>query len=91
MGQININIEALNTSISELKTMQRNWLDNKMRSIDTVGGGSTVNQLEEIAGLYEELNTKMGALLAGTISLLNKTKQEYEMSDLAMATKMKRE
>ena len=91
MGQININIEALDTSISELKAMQRNWLDNKMRSIDTVGGGSTVNQLEEIAELYEELNTKMGALLAGTISLLNKTKQEYEMSDLAMATKMKRE
>ena len=91
MGKIDIDIDALDESISEFKTLHRNWVNNEIDCPTTVGGGGTVNQLEEIARIYEGLHIKMGVLLAGTISLLDNTKQDYVDSDQAIATKMKRE
>ncbi|WP_075718710.1 hypothetical protein [Roseburia sp. 499] len=91
MGKIEIDINALNVFISELKTLQSNWLNHEVNSPETVGGGGTVNQLEEIAKVYAGLQIKMGALLSGTISFLDYTKKEYEEQDKAIATKMKRE
>lgn len=91
MGKIEIDISALNASILELKALKSKWLSNEVNSPATVGGGGTVNQMKEMASLYVGLHIKMGALLSGTISLLELTKQEYEAADQAVATKMKRE
>lgn len=91
MGKIEIDINALNASILELKALQSNWSGNEVNAPATIGGGGTVNQMEEMADLYVGLHVKMGALLSGTISLLELTKQEYEAADQAVATKMKRE
>ncbi len=91
MGKINIDIEELDNSISKLETLKDNWLNNEVNPPEVVGGGGTVNELEEIAKLYVGLNIRMGGLISSTISFLKNTRQNYVESDEAVATKMKRE
>lgn len=91
MGQINVNVAAISGSISKFKTLQSQLMNDELKSPETVGGGSTVGQLEEIAKVYAGLNAQMGALLSATISFLENAKNEYHISDNETATKMKRE
>ncbi|WP_075720542.1 hypothetical protein [Roseburia sp. 499] len=91
MGKINIDVDALDSSISELKALKSNWLNNEVNAPTVVGGGGTVSQLEEIARLYVGLNMRMCGLMSSTISFLENTRQNYVESDQAVATKMKRE
>ena len=91
MGKIDIDVNELDSSITEMEALKESWLEKEVNAPEVVGGGATVSQLEEIAKLYVGLHIRMGGLHSRTITFLKNTRENYEESDEAVATKIKRE
>lgn len=81
MGIIKIDIACLNQAINKMNTYKKNWAANNTTAPTTVGGGKTVNELEEIAQLYKDLNKLMVTLASNTAEFLTDVKESYEESD----------
>lgn len=81
MSEIKINLTNLESGISRFNTLARNWGANDTLPPVTVGGGSTVNEFEELAQIYKTLNDHMVTLASNTASFLTDIKQSYQESD----------
>ena len=81
MRIINIDIACLNQAIIRMNTLKKNWASNNVTAPTTVGGGKTVNELEEISQLYKDLNNLMVTLASNTAEFLTDVKEGYEESD----------
>lgn len=86
--EISISILALNNAITSLKSLESDWNSKVENAPETVGGGDAVKELEAIGKVYEDLHTHLSALLAGTISFLENTRQSYQESDEAASAKI---
>ena len=78
MAEININIAELEDSIARLRSLQTNAASAPPA---TVGGGQTVNELENIADTYRALNRSLSELISNTIHFLDNIKESYMTSD----------
>lgn len=85
---ININIDEINNSIGRLRSLQTRCDLVSTTPPVTVGGGKTVNKLEEIASMYESLNECFGELVSNTILFLQNTRDSYVSSDSKAADKI---
>jgi len=81
VSEIKINLTNLESGISRFNTLARNWGANDTLPPVTVGGGSTVNEFEELAQIYKTLNDHMVTLASNTASFLTDIKQSYQESD----------
>lgn len=86
MSEIKINLTNLDNGISRFNTLARNWGANDTMPPITVGGGTTVNELEELAQVYKTLNEHMVTLASNTAAFLNDIKQSYQESDQKAAS-----
>lgn len=59
MAEINIKITELNNTITKMKNLQKKSKSVNATPPATVGGGKTVNEIEEIAKLYQKLNSHL--------------------------------
>ena len=76
MAEIKIKIDALESKIKELQTLQRRISSNVTTCPKVVGGGSSVNELEKIANTYKTLNSSMLLLVMNT-TLMDNLKESY--------------
>ena len=81
MSEIKVNIENLEGAISKLNNYAKNWASNPSTPPATIGGGKTVNELEELAKIYEELNDHMVLLASNTATFFTNVKNSYQESD----------
>lgn len=81
MSEINIKITEISNAIEKLRELQSKFNSRNTTPPSTVGGGNTVNELENIAGVYKTLNRDFSELLSNTIAFLNNVKTSYEESD----------
>lgn len=81
MAEIKINIVELDSSINKLQSLKSKCISNQKSVPPTVGGGKTVNELEDIAELYQTINSSLETLIANTISFLSNIKDSYVSSD----------
>ena len=81
MAEIKINRANLDSGISRFKTLAKNWAANDTLPPVTVGGGATVNEFEELAEVYKNLNDHMVTLASNTASFLTGIKESYQESD----------
>lgn len=81
MSEIKINLANLDSSISQFNTLARNWGANDTMPPVTVGGGTTVNEFEELVQVYKTLNDHMVTLASNTAAFLTDIKQSYQESD----------
>ena len=81
MSEIKINLTNLDSGISRFNTLARNWGANDTAPPVTVGGGTTVNEFEELAQVYKNLNDHMVTLASNTAAFLTDIKQSYQDSD----------
>lgn len=88
MAEIKINVNALNDAITRLKNLRTTCQNTKNKIPDTVGGGLTVNELESISSLYEDLDTGFINLVSNTISFMENVKESYKSSDSKAAGKL---
>ena len=78
MSEININIAEIDNAIAKLRGLQSKYISAPPA---TVGGGKTVNELENIANTYMLLNKSFIGLITNTISFLENVKDSYSSSD----------
>lgn len=89
MAEIKVKITEINNSITKLKNLQSRCNTRNTTPPTTVGGGKTVNELEDIADVYKSLNTHFGVLISNTISFLQNVRDSYTSSDTKAANKIK--
>lgn len=90
MATIDIKINTLESAINELKSVKQSCDGTKKTPPATVGGGKTVNELEEIGKLYQAMNGHLSAMIGSTISLLQKTKDGFQTDDKTAASEIKK-
>lgn len=88
MGEIKINVNALNDAITRLKNLRTTCENTKNKIPKIVGGGLTVNELESISSLYEDLDIGFTDLVSNTISFMENVKDSYKSSDSKAASKL---
>lgn len=81
MAEIKIAIDALENKISELQTLQNEISTNATTPPATVGGGTSVNELEKIATLHQTMLSSIQLLVTNTISFMENIKVSYVESD----------
>lgn len=87
MAEIKVKVSEINNAITRLQGLQRCNSRNTTPPV-TVGGGKTVNELENIANVYKTLNTQFETLLSNTISFLQNVRDSYTASDTKAANKI---
>ncbi len=85
MAEININVTEINNAITKLQGLKSKCCSRSVTPPATVGGGKTVNELEDIADVYKTLNHDLGELISNTISFLENIKNSYVSSDVKAA------
>lgn len=90
MATIDIKINTLESAINELKSVKQSCDGAKKLPPTTVGGGKTINELEEIGKLYQTMNGHLSMMISSTISLLQKTKDGFQTDDKTAASKIKK-
>lgn len=81
MSEIKVNILNLDGAISKLNNYAANWASNPTTPPTTVGGGKTVNELEELAKMYKDLNDHMVSLASNTAAFFSNVRTSYQESD----------
>lgn len=85
MAEINVKITEINSAITKLQNLQSRCDSINTPPPSTVGGGQTVNELEDIADVYKALNRDFAELISNTISFLQNVKVSYMESDTKAA------
>lgn len=81
MGKINIDIEALNESISSIQSLQNRWTTDKKKLPSKVGGGGTIDEMDLIAEAYENLDKNINTLLTSTVSFFENVRDSFISAD----------
>lgn len=89
VAEIKVRIQELDSAIAKLKTLQVKCDNEKEKPPTVVGGGKSVNEIEEIGKMYLTLNSHTGTLISNTISFLSNVKTSYQTSDLNIANTIK--
>lgn len=88
MAEIKINVPEINSAITRLQGLQSRCNSRNTTPPATVGGGKTVNELENLADVYKALNTHFEDLISNTISFLQNVRDSYTSSDTKAANKI---
>lgn len=86
MSGIQVNVEELDNAIKKLQGLH---LDKTIVAPTTIGGGKTINELENLAVVYKMLSTDFEELVANTITFLQNVKDSYVSSDAKAAEGIK--
>lgn len=81
MSEIKVNLVNLDEAISKLNNYALNWASNPVTPLATVGGGKAVNELEELAKIYKDLNDHMVTLASNTATFFSNVRTSYQESD----------
>lgn len=88
MAEIKVKVSEINNAITRLQGLQSRCISRNTTPPATVGGGKTVNELEDIADVYKTLNTHFEDLISNTISFLQNVRDSYTSSDTRAANRI---
>lgn len=88
MAEIKIKVSEINSAITRLQGLQSRCNSRNTTPPATVGGGKSVNELEDIADVYKTLNTHFEDLVSNTVSFLQNVRDSYTSSDTKVANKI---
>lgn len=81
MQVVNIRLLKLKTSIQRLKNLKTSCENWDTKYPETVGGGQTVGELEEMAKLYKSINESFTEMVSNTALFMENIKNSFEESD----------
>lgn len=88
MSEINIKISELDAAITNLQSLKSACDGINTIAPTTVGGGKTVNEIENIASVYKSLNTHVGDMISNTIYFMQNIRASFITSDSNAAGKI---
>lgn len=86
MAEIKINVSEINNAIAQLQSLKTE-IDSCPAAPEIVGGGKTINELEDILQLYLDFNADLSGLVSNTIAFFQNVRDSYIESD-EMAARM---
>ena len=89
MAEIKINIANLSSEIENLKNLKIQIDNSNIACPNTIGGGTTVTELEEIGRLYKQIHSDFGQLVFNTALFMENIKTSYQESDQKAAINFK--
>lgn len=89
MSEIKVKIDECDQAITQLQSLKFSCVARKVTAPTTVGGGKSVNEFENIANTYKQLNTHMCNLISNTIGLIQNVRDSYAASDTKAANAIK--
>ena len=87
MAEININAKEIDNGVAQLRTLQAKIESFSVPPV-TIGGGKVVNELEEIVGILQTINTDLVSLTTNTILFLQNVRDDFVETDIDAAKKM---
>lgn len=88
MAEIKVKVSEINNAIIRLQGLQSRCSSRSTTPPATIGGGKTVNELEDISGVYKAINTNLENLISNTIAFLQNVRDSYINSDTKAANKI---
>ena len=90
MAEIKINISELNNLIPKVQAVKNCANDILSRNVppETVGGGLTVGELEELSNLYHSIYRDIEELASNTVLFLQNVRDTYIEVDVSAANRM---
>lgn len=88
MATIEINIEELDAGIRKLNSLQKKIEGNCLKPPMKRGEGNTIDELESIANLFQEVDKSFETLVINTVLYMNKVKKEFVQSDETASKKI---
>lgn len=86
MAEIKINIDNLEAEITKLKTLSESIASKKEKCPETVGGGSSIQQLENIGIAYGKIHEQIATLVANTADFMKSVRDETVKMDNQIAS-----
>lgn len=81
MAEIKINTGNLTAEIGKLKELKNSINNTNILCPATVGGGTSIQELEDIGKLYKSLHNQFGILVSSTASFMENVNQSYQSGD----------
>lgn len=81
MKEIKINSNNLTAEIQKLEELKNSINNSNISCPATVGGGTSIQELENIGKLYKSLHNQLGILVSSTASFMENVNQSYQSSD----------
>ena len=78
---ITLKLELISKAVSDLNTLKQECDGMQMSVPAIVGGGKTVNKLDEIARILYTMNQNLSSLISETSSYLQVVKTNFETAD----------
>ena len=85
MAEIKINIDELNDLIVDLQNLQKKSSSFRENAPATRGGGQTVNEIEKIKDIYNEIDSNVEVMISNTVLFFKSVKDSYMSSDAKAA------
>lgn len=89
MPEINVKIAPFDFAIMKLQQIQQSCSSAKTAPPATEGGGKTVQEMEEMGKLYNDMYDHFMELVSSSVLFLQKAKDGFVSSDMKAAAGMK--
>ena len=91
MSEIKINIDNLDYEISELKALAEEIKSKGIERPAVVGGGTSIQALEDIGLTYEKIQGQLGILVSNTASFMQNVRDTAVEQDKKIAQEIARD
>jgi len=81
MGEIKIKTSNLSTEIGNLRALNQKISSSCIKCPAVVGGGTSIQEIENIGKTYRKMHNQFGTLVSSTISFMENVNNSYKSSD----------
>lgn len=81
MSEIKIKNDALSTEISNLRNLNTKIRSSNIKCPTVVGGGTSIQQIENIGKSYQQMHKQLEMLVSSTVSFMENINNSYKSSD----------
>ncbi len=81
MAEIKIKTDNLNMEIGNLRALGQKINASNIKCPGVVGGGSSVQEVENIGRIYQTIHAQLAALVLNTVSFMENVNTSYQSSD----------
>ena len=78
MPEIRIKDDALNTEVNNLRNLNKRIGASNIKCPTVVGGGSSIEQIENIGKSYQQMHKQLEMLVSSTISFMENINNSYK-------------
>ena len=88
MSEITINVEELDAQINRLVTLKEKISSSKIKCPTVVGGGTSVQAIEDMGLQYRKMQKQLEGLVSNTVEFMKNVNDTFRQRDINLADKI---